>query len=308
MRRATHPVTFQASPSAPCRRFPFTQAGLRTMLRNTLTALAVCSLAACSTSKYVPLNPTEKASLNSIEVRGWLPQDEMHVVAKSPGASAALGGGLIGAIIDSQVAKGRQADLHAITDPFYAAVDDVDFRSTFWAAMGPQVKSTFGDQVRTIKTNPGATDLREAKKDLEGMSPTQGMLVMHTRYVFADNYTNLLSSTSIDLYRGGNPTPIFSNVYHYKSRSPEHSHIGAWSAQQGKVYRAAVQEAAAATAGMLALDFKHPRVDGVDKDLPADLGRRNTQGQSALWPIGPIPPPVGQRPRAGAAGRQVRDA
>lgn len=259
------------------------------MLRNTLTAMAVCALTACSTSKYIPLTPAAKSSLSSIEVRGWLPQDEVQVVAKNPGVSAAMGGGLIGAVIDSQIARARQADIHAITTPFYASVDDVDFRSTFWSAMSAQLHDSFSNQIQAIKTKPAETDLRDARLALQSLSSSQGMLILNTRYAFTEDHSHLISSTSVDLYRGGGSTPIFSNVYHVKSKSPGVFHISAWSAHDGQAYRQAVREAASATADMLALDLTHPRIEGVDKGVNPELGKMSNVGHNALWLINPLP-------------------
>ncbi|NHZ90925.1 hypothetical protein F2P45_18135 [Massilia sp. CCM 8733] len=64
-----------------------------------------------------------------------LTQDEIIVRAEAFGAGAALGGGLIGAFIGSKVAESRQNTIHGTLAPFYASVDDYDFRSHYVQAL-----------------------------------------------------------------------------------------------------------------------------------------------------------------------------
>lgn len=217
---------------------------------------AALSLAACSNvPKYVALDPANKAAIQSIDVHQILPQDEIYVTAANPGVSAAMGGGLIGALIDSQISKSRQAGIQSVVEPFYASVDDVDLRETFWSTVEPQVRQSFAGQIQTVQTSPSINDFSGRKKAVEQLTTGQGLLFIYTRYTFTPDYSRLVTSTMVDLWKAGGTEPVFSNIYTYQSKAiPSASGLSAWSAEQGRLYREAVKEGSREVSAMLALD------------------------------------------------------
>lgn len=257
------------------------------MIRKFTTLALVAGLAACGTApKYVPLAASAKSSMTSIEVRNAFPQDEVFVVAKNPGVSAALGGGLLGALIDSQVADSRQKDLQSVIEPFYAAVDDVDYRTEFWAAMEPRVKQSFSGQIGSMKANPAMLDLGDVKKAKESLQSGQGLLFLHTRYEFTDDYKYLVTKTAVNLWSGTSKDPIFSNIYSYESKPSSGAGISAWSDKQGKAYREAVQEGAREIAHMLTLDLTYQRIEGKDTGLAQPAETLTLEGHQVFSPVG----------------------
>ena len=94
-----------------------------------------CPLVSVRRTPRLALEPATKQKLNEVKVLSVLPQDEVIVRAETYGASAALGGGLIGAMIDSKVAEGRQNTVQGMMASFYGSVDDFDYRPSFQKAL-----------------------------------------------------------------------------------------------------------------------------------------------------------------------------
>ena len=84
------------------------------MLTRTITAGALALvLGACASPTRVAFDPALRQKLVEVQVLDVLPQDEVIVRAPAAGASLALGGGLIGAVIDSKIGESRQNELRA---------------------------------------------------------------------------------------------------------------------------------------------------------------------------------------------------
>jgi hypothetical protein len=237
--------------------------------------LLLLPLAGCITvPQYVAMDSSTKDNLKTIKVVTAVQQDEIIVVAENPGASAAMGGGLIGALIDSHIAKGRQVELQATIDPLYAAIDDVDFRKELWASLAPQLQALYPERITEIKTT-AVVMTRNQKDELVAKLPAgSALMYLSTSYSFTPDFSALKVATSVDLWASNSKDkenkPVYSNVFFYLSAPVRGGMaINAWAKDGGKEYRAAVRESIAETLKMLQLDLKYPRINQVDQGLAA---------------------------------------
>jgi hypothetical protein len=258
-------------------------------------ALALVSLAGCiAMPAYVPLDPGVQRGLKDMRITSAIAQDEIYLSAASPGVTAAAGGGLLAAVIESQIAKGRQDEIQAIVEPFYAAIDDVDFRRTFWAAVVPELQRLYAGRIAELKTTAAPLSMRERLMVLPGSLPAgRTFMYLGTQYLFSPDFSRVNVSTTVDLWRGGDKEPLYSNVFVYQSAPVAATGNGAiklWSADGGILYRALVAEGAAETAKMLRLDAAHPRVKGVDQGLPKGAPSMDARKASPGFPAvsGPL--------------------
>lgn len=245
------------------------------MFGKILRALALLALGGCiQIPVYVPLDPTTRASLKEIRVVSAIPQDEIYLSAASPGVAAAMGGGLLAAVIESQIAKGRQDAIQATIGPFYAAIDDIDFRKDYWQAVVPELGKLFPGAALDVKTTAAQMLLPERNKLVAALPVGKGLVYLATRYSFTPDFSRLDMVTSIDAWRGGRqasadrPEPAYSNVLFYQSAQVAASGndaIALWGRDNAKLYRAALAEGIAETTRMMRLDAEHARIKGVDQ-------------------------------------------
>src|SRR4051812_45088997 len=115
------------------------------MLRKlTIAGSLAILLSACASPPRIALTPDVRQQISDVKAQAVVWQDELIVRAEAPGVSAALGGGLLGAMIDSHIIEGRQNAVQGAIDPFYASIDDLDFRQQMWTAMDPAFQSGLG--------------------------------------------------------------------------------------------------------------------------------------------------------------------
>ena len=270
------------------------------MIRNILRALALLALGGCvQIPVYVPLDAAVRASLKEIRVVSAIPQDEIYLSAASPGVAAAAGGGLLAAVIESQIAKSRQDAIQATIGPFYAAIDDIDFRKDYWKAVLPELGKLFPGAALEVKTTAAQMMLAERNKLVEALPAGKGLIYLSTRYSFTPDFSRLDVITSIDAWRGGRqasadrPEPAYSNVLFYQSApvaATGNDAIRIWGRDEAKLYRAALAEGMAETTRMMRLDAEHARIKGVDQKMPGSTrsveARKAAPGMAAV--TGPV--------------------
>ena len=234
-----------------------------------LCLLALLPLAGCvAMPQYVPLDPAVQTSLRDIRAVSAIYQDEIFLAAASPGVAQAAGGGLLAALAESQIAKGRQSEIQAIIEPFYASIDDVDFRKTFWAAVVPELRKQYAGKALDLKTTAAVINMAERSKLVAALAAGKAFLYMATRYSFTPDFSRLEVVTSIDLWRGGQAEPVYSNVFNYQSVGIGATGSGAialWGRENAHRYRALLDEGVAETVRMLRLDAQFPRPKGAEQ-------------------------------------------
>jgi hypothetical protein len=267
----------------------------------TAAALAL-TLGACSTAPTrVALDRESKQKFDDVVVVNTVYQDEMIVRAAAPGASAAMGGGLIGALIDSKVGEGRQNTIDQAMAPFYSAVDDLDFRARLTASLKTALadkvplKIVTVEQVRRPMGRDGLAAL-QARFEQGG----RGALTLMTSYTFTPDYRVLTATTTAVMRRNGVEQPLFLNTYTYLSRRLGEGGAGSiaeWTAGGGARYRNTIDQAAEQIAAMLQLDLASAPVD------PAGAPRVTlARGDGVAKPV------AGPQLASGAGRAIVRDA
>lgn len=230
--------------------------------------IAALMLSACASAPTrVALEPATKQKLNEVKVLSLLPQDEVIVRAETFGASAALGGGLIGAVIDSKVAEGRQNTVQATMAPFYGAVDDFDYRPSFQQALNTTLSTGMPVKFSALESTSLIPLSQELESRVAAMSAGTGMMFLRTSYDFTSDFTRLNVVTYADIKVPGAQAPVFMNTFYYQSKahgSGGNESVRAWSSNQGAAYRAALNEATKEITRMLAMDLAASASDPAD--------------------------------------------
>ncbi|PWF49104.1 hypothetical protein [Massilia glaciei] len=240
------------------------------MLSRIIVACALAlSFSACTTAPTrIALDSAAKQELLEVTTWNQLPQDEMIVRAEASGVGAATGGGLIGAIIDSKVGESRQNKMQADIAPFYAAVDDFDFRTLYTQALTAALASGTPVKFGAVETPTVLPTPAESEARIKALAAGTGIMVLQTAYTFSPDFKHLQVTTHAAISRAKSEQKAFLNSYVYVSAATGAGgveSIKAWADANGAQYRAASNEAVQQIMQMLKLDLMANATD------PADL-------------------------------------
>jgi hypothetical protein len=227
------------------------------LMRTTMAGALALSLAACGTPMRVPMDPLAKSRLGEVKVIEVLAQDEV-VVRPPPSASAGAAGGLLGVVIESKVGESRQNDLQAALTPFYASVDDFDFRSQFNASLSTALAQDKSIRVGQVEHASQKLLDTELKKQRNALPAGNALMVCTTDYTFSPDFTRLSITTRVEMTQPGAVEPLFKNTYFYQSAGlgkGGSESLSAWGENKGARYRSAAGEGASQIARMIGLDL-----------------------------------------------------
>jgi hypothetical protein len=194
-----------------------------------------------------PIDPPEGAALVYRPLR---PNEAGSVPAEDPD-----GFGLIGALIDSGVTKGRASDAELRVAPLRDQTEDLDFREEFWNQLEPAIQAVEWPRITDMQTAEAwaplaAADLKEAN-----------FVDLHTSFSLSPNSAVLRIHTNFSLYMKGSTTPAAVGSVSYSSRDvgkvtegkykEDEEAVALCTADDCAAYRAAVDEGIAETVKML---------------------------------------------------------
>jgi hypothetical protein len=232
------------------------------MIRNVIAMLAFAvSMSACVAPQYVQFTQENAKKVQKVTARSVVIQDE--VIAKadpSVAVSAALGGGLIGALVDASITRARQERLQTAMEKFYESVDDYDFRSEYWSQVSRHLKEQFPLKVTSITTTP-RFDINVTKKIVQDLGPDEAYLSLFTEYYLSTDLRSVNVNTGVNLFmKGEPPVVIYRNTVTYQSppvgNGGEES-AKAWAADNGKLLYEKLKEGMTETLALLSIDLKN---------------------------------------------------
>lgn len=229
-----------------------------------VTALSVALLlSACGTPMRVSLTPDQRSKITELTAHVVVVQDEViAAIQPSNAASIALGGGLIGAVIDSKVTNNRVNISQQLLGPFYAAVEDVDYRKEFNESIARGL-SGYSIKVGKVTTTPRALTGPTLVRLRNELEPGQALLIIIPRYTLTMDFRSFDSESTVSIWvksDGSNAlTPSQRGVLHYQSAPVGpggKESLMLWSAQNGARYRNVMRESIAETVRMVMLDIE----------------------------------------------------
>jgi len=227
-------------------------------VRNTsyrfLLALSCLVVTGCAGISH-RLEPATASRVESAKVRSLVPQSDLSIKV----LRSTYGGGLgvIGAIVDSGVNKGRKSDAERRVAPLLEEVQDVDLRARLWEKLDPAIHSVEWPRVVDVQTASAPDevvpeDVTESAfvslTTTYNLSPNASVFEMHSYFMF---------------YLQGNTKPAAFGSVSYWSREigkgqdgktkEDEDAIALWSAAGGAAYRTAVDEGIRETVRMLGI-------------------------------------------------------
>lgn len=216
-------------------------------LKIAIAVLALLAVQGCvSRAQYTPMTQQTHDKIKTVEVYNFIAQDEIRPAVDLMNASGALGGGLIGAMIDSSVNDDRALSARDIAEPLYNATIDHDFRALHADAFSTELAT----QHRLSDDSQHNTPITMLDKAIERKAQTlaagEAFLFLTTHYSFIDAFKTLQTSVAAFLLVGEEgkkysvSKPDFHNTYLYQSAmygNGGSDSIAMWSADNGALYR-----------------------------------------------------------------------
>jgi hypothetical protein len=230
-------------------------------LRLVATLSIALLLGACAAPMRSSLTPEQRGKLTELTAHVIVVQDEVIAAVQASNVSAGLGGGLIGAIIDSKVTNSRVNESQQALGPFYAAIEDVDYRKEFNDSIERGL-SGYPIKVGQFATTPRALSndrLQQLRNDLQ---PGQALLIIVPRYTLTMDFRSFDSESVVTIWlkpdASNSNMPSQRGVLHYQSAPMGpggKESLAMWGQNNAAAFRDVMRESITETVRMVMLDI-----------------------------------------------------
>jgi hypothetical protein len=225
-------------------------------LQRGLLAGACLLLAACAPMNHKALSAEAQSRIRDVHVQVVLPQEGFTFSAASPNVSAALGGGLIGALIDSSVQKSRQDGMRGQVQPVLDQLLEADFRAEARAVLA-QAASDFPLKIARAEVVPVMPSAKEQERIIASEPPQGAYLQVNMQYAYNFDSRVLTTRSAVSLWQNGQKDAAFLGACIYQGAP-----LPAESAALLPAVRAQMRDAVAHTLQLAALDIRQPAAQG----------------------------------------------
>lgn len=214
-----------------------------------LAAATPLLLAACAPLHHKALSPEAKSRIRDVRIQVVVPQETFIFSANSPGA-VVLGGGLIGALIDSGVQMNRQEAMRSQVRPVLDQLIDADFRAEASEAL-PAATPGFPLPVSRADVVAAMPSRKEWDSLLADRKDDAAHLRILVHYSVDLPTGALVTRSEVSLWQQGMVSPIFAgSAIYYGAPIPDPDPVPALRAQ--------MRQSVAHTLKLAALDIAQP--------------------------------------------------
>jgi hypothetical protein len=242
-------------------KFQFHEGDSMFQLRLVATLCVALLLGACAAPMRSSLTPEQRGKITELTAHVVVVQDEVIAAVQPSNVSAALGGGLIGAVIDSKVTNSRVNESQQVLGPFYAAIEDVDYRKEFNESIEHGL-SGYPIKVGRFTTTPRALSNDKLLQLRNDLRPGQALLVIVPRYTLSMDFRSFDSESVVTIWLKPDAStsnmPSQRGVLHYQSAPVGpggKESLAKWGAQNAATFRDVMRESIAETVRMVMLDI-----------------------------------------------------
>lgn len=218
------------------------------------------------------LTPEQRGKITELNAHVVVVQDEVIADVQASNIGAATGGGLIGAIIDSQVTNSRVKESQQALGPFYTAIEDVDYRQEFNRSIEPGLAG-YPIKVGRVTTTPRALSNDKLNLLRSELKPGQALLVVSPRYSLSADFRTFDSLSVVTIWFrpevSDARTPSHRGVLHYQSvpvGPGGKASLALWGDQEAAKFKEVMRESIAETIRMVMLDIDTPDAAPTAKD------------------------------------------
>lgn len=257
-------------------------------LRSVATLSVALLLGACASAPMrANLTPEQRGRISELDARIIVVQDEVIIDVKAQNSGAAgAAGGVIGALIvstiDSKVTNSRVNDAQTMLGPFYAAIEDVDYRKQFTEAISAGL-SAYPIKVGSFTATPRALTNPALEQMRKKLKPGQALLIIAPRYTLSADFRTFDAESTITIwFNDDTKLPAQRGVLHYQSApvgAGGRDSIAQWGAQDATQFRQVLRESIDETLRMAMLDVDTPPDSDATKSQPTSSFSFNAGGK-----------------------------
>jgi hypothetical protein len=216
-------------------------------------------LGGCAVPMRISLTPEQRAKVTTLKAHVVVVQDEIIAAVQPSNVSAALGGGLIGVMIDTSVTNSRVKASQEVMGPFYALIESVDYRKEFNEAIKREL-ANYPIKVAEFATTPRALSAADLARMRGELPPGQALLVIYPRYYLTMDFRNFDAEAVVSMWTKEGPAnmPIQRGVLYYQSQSVGtggKDSIAIWGAKNAEAFRATMRESIVETINLVLMDL-----------------------------------------------------
>ncbi|HWV15293.1 MAG TPA: hypothetical protein VN030_07655 [Cellvibrio sp.] len=253
-------------------------------MKSTLISIAAVAilLQGCAVGQQRTfLSQAERENIKRVELYNLVIQDEVRPAVEISNVSGAMGGGLIPALIDSSINKGRSVSAQDIIEPLYLATDSLDYR----ALLAKEV-NTSTSSIYTLKEKKDLAEARllsdpELKEKIKQLSDGEYLLYISSFYGLMENSKSFNSETVAMVFKKpaasastARPKPIYFNRLNYVSGPVGNGgadSIALWAKNNGEAFTKTLNESAYETAQQLKYDLQNSMEFECGKNVSAEV-------------------------------------
>lgn len=254
---------------------------MRHVFRWLLVCTTLFALGACAPF-HKPLAPEARARITEVDLRVVVAQETFMFTAQSSNVSAALGGGLIGALIDSSVQRSRQKDMASQIQATVGPLLDVDYRVEATAAVDAlQRTSAFPLKLSSAQVLAGMPGRREHEARIAAAGTSPAYLLMWVHYELAPDLSVFSTRSTVQLWQDGKPEATYRAGVVYQTRlksGAREALLKRLTDNQGARLRTLMRESMQESLRMVAADLAVPPTPGAARSGPLRSPSVWTQG------------------------------
>lgn len=202
--------------------------------------------------------------------------------AQSPGVSAALGGGLIPALIDASVQQSRQKAMASEVQATVGPLLDYDYRAEAGRALtGIEADGAFPLKVRSASLLAGMPVKKDHEASIAATATGPAYMVLMLHYALEPGLGAFTTRTTALMWQDGNNEPSYRAAAIFQAPLGTGSRVEVvrrLTAQDGDLLRSTMQASMAETMRMVALDIAGPPASNKAAAGKAGTSRLNFNG------------------------------
>jgi hypothetical protein len=233
-------------------------------------AIAFLCLQACAVGpQYKKLPDETRKSINKAELYQLVVQDEVDFTFAVSNATGAMGGGLLWAVVDSSVNKGRARSALDVIRPLHDVSEDVDFRTILGKAIYDSLTGVLPLTDSSMQTaSPLQLTNDQLKKRVQMLQPGEAFVHLDSRYLLTADFKTLEAVLGAQLYTpaaggkksSGMPKPAYFNMLKYQSEmigDGGDASVAMWAKDDAALLQAKLLEASKNLADLLITDMQN---------------------------------------------------
>lgn len=256
-------------------------------LRLVATLCIALLLGACAAPMRSNLTPEQRGKITELTAHVVVVQDEVLAAVHASTVGIATGGGLIGVLIDSKVTNSRVNDSQQLLGPFYAAIEDVDYRKEFKESIENGL-GAYPIKIGKFNTTPRALSNEKLLALRNELRPGQALLVISPRYTLSMDFRSFDAESIVTIWLkpelSTSNQPSQRGVLHYQSTlvgPGGKESLTLWGAKNASLFRDVMRESIAETVRMAMLDIDITSATAAQakepKSFPYNLGASMNQ-------------------------------